>query len=180
MTNLGKWDYSGLSEACYSDNNQEGYKKAAEFLVDDVEDWGGGSGWAKQYFKKYKNIDGSYPKADVVCDLTEYTSDCKNILMRATLEYNENWKQILDNAKKSFREKMCLIIITPEVKKTRVGSWHKPIKADGSKGEGKIPEVYFNTQDILDEFKEYKVKVETIKTEKWWMYGLERIFYVQA
>lgn len=177
---VGKWDYSGLSEACFSDNNQESYKKAAGFLIDNVEDWGCGTGWAKRYFKNYKGIEGSIAKnVDVVADLVDYASKCENILMREVLEYNTDWKKILQNVKESFSKKFCLIISTPFSKKTRVGFWHKPLKADGSEGEGKIPEMYFNKQDILDEFpeSEFKVKEETIKTNH--LYGKDWILYVE-
>jgi len=49
MIMLNKWDYSGADSVCYSDENCESYKKAAEFLGPDqpVEDWGGGTGWGK-------------------------------------------------------------------------------------------------------------------------------------
>lgn len=180
MSNLGKWDYSGLSMACFSDTKQESYKKAAIFLEDNVEDWGGGTGWAKKFFKKYKNIDGSLSKnTDIVADLSLYISDCENILMRESLEYNENWKEILENVKKSFRKKFCLIISTPTVRKTRVGVYHKVRKADGSIGEGKIAEMYFNKQDILNCFpkSKYKVKNEIIKTNH--LYHQDWIIYVE-
>jgi hypothetical protein len=179
MINL--WDYSGLDQACMSDHKQESYKKSAEFLGDNVEDWGCGTGWSKRYFKNYKGIDGSLSKeVKEITDLSDYTSDVENVLMRAVLEYNENWKQILENVKKSFRNKFCLVIVTPFVKKTRVGMWHKPIKADGSYNEGKIPEIYFNKQDILDCFPEdqFKVREESIKTDGF-MYGIEWILYVE-
>lgn len=164
---------------CFSDEKQESYKKAAEFLGDTVEDWGGGTGWARRYFKNYKNIDGSKSKyCDIHADLVEYTSDCDNILMRQVLETIEEWEKVLDNVKKSFRKKFCLVIYTPFVEKTAVGSWHIPVKADGSKMDGKLPEINFNKQDILDQFpeSEYKVSHEEIKTNQG--YGRDWIVYV--
>lgn len=179
MSNMHKWDYSGLSEACFSDHKQESYKKSATFLGDTVEDWGCGSGWAKRYFKNYIGIEGSEAKnVDILIDLSDYTSNVPNILMREVLEYNTNWEQILDNVKKSFSEKFCLIISTPFVEKTRIGVWHKTRKANGSDGEGKIPEMYFAKEDILKCFpeKEYTISKETIKTNH--LYGHDWILYV--
>lgn len=178
MSNLNKWDYSGVSDVCYSDVKQESYKKAAAFLVDNVEDWGGGTSWASRYFKNYRNVEGSQNEnVDEVADLVEYTSDVENILMREVLEYNTEWKKILENVKKSFRKKFCLIVSTPFVDKTRIGVWHKPVKADGSHGEGVIPEMYFNPQDIRDLFKDYKTSEEDIKTDH--LYGHDWIYYVE-
>lgn len=169
-----KWDYSGLGEACYSDARQESYKKAAEFLGDDVEDWGCGTGWARQYFKKYHGIDGSVSR-DIheATDLVTYTSDADNILLREVLEYNTEWKQILDNVKKSFKKKFCLIVSTPFVEKTRIGFWHK------SYNGGKIPEMYFNKKDLQDFFPddEFTTREETITTDH--LYHQDWIFYVE-
>lgn len=180
MSNLGKWDYSGLSEACYSGTDQITYKHAAKFLKDNVEDWGCGTAWAKRYFKKYRGIDGS-PSGheDEVVDLIDYTSNVENILLKDVIEYDVNWEKILINAKKSFSKKLCLIISTPFVNKTRVGVWGKPIKADGSHGEGKIPEMYFAKKDILAHFpqNEFKTSEEFVETE--YLYGTSWILYVE-
>lgn len=175
-----KWDYSGADQVCFSDTKQESYKKSAEFLGDSVEDWGCGTGWSKRYFKNYKGVDGSlHPNVDVIADLVEYTSDVDNILMRQTLELNEDWRKILENVKKSFRKKFCLVVYTPFVSKTRVGHIHTPVKADGSKMKGDIKEMYFNKQDILNYFPadEFKVKEETIDVEIG--YRKEFILYVE-
>ena len=177
-----KWDYSGLNQACYSDTRQESYKKAAEFLIDNVEDWGCGTGWAKKYFNNYRGVEGSpsvFVKPEDTVDLVEYTSNVDNILMREVLEYNTEWRRILENIKKSFSKKFCLVVSTPFAPKTRVGFWHRPRKADGTQGEGKIPEMYFNKQDILDYFSdcEFKVREETIKTEH--LYHQDWILYVE-
>jgi len=177
-----KWDYSGVDSVCFADIKQESYKKSAKFLGDSCEDWGCGTTWSKRYFKKYRGIDGSINKyVDEVVDLVEYTSNVDNILMREVLEYNKDWKKVLENVKKSFRKKFCLVISTSFVKKTRVGVWYKPMNADGSfrEKEEKVPEMYFNKQDILDEFPKdkYKVKEETIKTKH--LYGTDWILYVE-
>lgn len=176
-----KWDYSGVSEMCFSDEKQESYKKSAEFLGDTVEDWGCGTGWSKRYFKNYKGIDGSLSKeVTEAIDLTTYTSDVNNILIRWVLETNSEWKQILENVKKSFRKRFCLIICNPFTDETHIGYYHTPIKADGTEMEGQtIPEIYFNKQDLLDCFpeSEYRVSEETIKVKHG--YGKEWILYVE-
>ena len=177
---LGKWDYSGASDMCFSDENCESYKKSAEFIGDTVEDWGCGTAWSKQYFKNYRGIDGSpHKNVDEIVDLQEYTSDVDNILMRQVLECSGNWRKVLENVKKSFKKKFCLVIYTPEVEETRIGYVHTPVKADGSKMGGVINEVYFNRQDILNYFpeSEFKVRQETIKTQQG--YNEEWVLYVE-
>lgn len=131
---LSKFDYSGVSDVCYADANQESYKKAAEFLGDTVEDWGCGTGWSKRHFKNYKGIDGSPSKLvaekDIV-DLVNYTSSVDNILMRQVLELNIEWRQILENVKKSFKKKFFLVVFTPFVEKTIIGGTEPIVTADG-------------------------------------------------
>lgn len=171
-TMLGKWDYSGVSEVCYSDPKQESYKKAAEFLKDNVEDWGCGTGWAKRYFKNYRGIEGSPAKnVDEIADLVNYTSNAENILMREVLEYNTDWKKVLENVNKSFRYKLCLIISTPFAEKTHVSL--REINNNRV-----ITEHRFKKQDILDQFPETKfdLKEETIKTDH--LYNQDWILYV--
>jgi hypothetical protein len=182
MSMLNKWDYSGCDEMCFSDVNQESYKKAAEFLGDTVEDWGCGTGWAKRYFKNYRGIDGSlHRNVDEQVDLVTYTSKVDNILMRQVLECNVEWRKILENVKKSFQKKFCLVIYTPFVNKTRVGSLHVPVKADNTRMDSSmaIPEINFNKQDILDCFpeSEYRVREEEIKTTQG--YGRDWVIYVE-
>ena len=158
-----KFDYSKVSDVCYSDSDQTTYKKAQEFLVDNVEDWGCGTAWARRYFKNYKGVD-LYPSEwnKNVADLTEYTSDVENILIRQVIECSEDWKKILENAKKSFRKKLCLIICTPTAEKTHWSEWG----------------MRFKKEDILDCFKGYKVKEETIKTKQYcevdWILYIEK------
>jgi hypothetical protein len=179
---LNKWDYSGCDLMCFSDENQESYKKSAAFLGDSVEDWGCGTGWSKQYFKEYRGIDGSlHRNVDEQVDLREYTSRVDNILMRQVLECNEEWRKILENVKQSFKHKFCLVIYTPFVDKTQVGSYHTPVGADGTKMDSSmaVVEINFNKQDILDLFPqtEYKVTEEEIKTKQG--YGRDWVMYVE-
>ena len=179
---LNRWDYSGLAEACYSDHKQESYKKAAEFLGDSCEDWGCGTGWARMYFKRYRGIEGSpsvFVKPEDVVDLVHYTSRTDNILMRQVLEYNTEWRQILENVKASFRKKFCLIMLTPEVKKTRVGRYHKVYHNQQVVPGQMNPELYFNRQDIRDMFppEQYRLREESVKTSQ--EYGTDWILYVE-
>lgn len=176
---LYKWDYSGIADVCYSDENCESYKKSAEFLGDTVEDWGCGTGWSKQYFKNYKGIDGSASKEvkpEDVVDLVNYTSNVENILMRQVLESNINWKLILQNVKKSFRKKFCLIISTPLSEQTHVGSVEEMFKFDGT-DNGDINLIFFKKEDILSYFTDCTVKEETIETKQF--YGKEWILYIE-
>lgn len=171
-TMLGKWDYSIVSDVCFSDPDCKSYKKAAEFLGDTVEDWGCGTAWAKRYFKNYRGIDGSLSKnipKENVLDLVDYTSSVDNVLIREVLEYNTEWKKILDNVKKSFKKKLCLIISTPFAEKTHVSY----ISPNG------IKERQFKKEDILNEFPEaeFKVKEELIKTDH--LYNQDWILYVE-
>jgi hypothetical protein len=180
---LGKWDYSGVEDVRYSDDNAESYKKAAEFLGDTVEDWGAGTGYARYFFKNYRGIDGSpsihIPKENIV-DLREYTSDVDNILMRQVLECTTDWKQVLENAKKSFKKKFCLIIMTPFSKEENIMVTEPVYKADGSIVGGKfVDTVSFKKRDILDFFpeSEFKLKEEIIKTDQ--CYGQDWTLYVE-
>jgi len=182
---LDKWDYTGLSSVCYSDTkNQYSYTKPAEFLGNgDVEDWGGGTGWAKRYFNgKYVNIDASqHPNVDKIADLTKYVSKCENILMRQCLEFNWDWQKILENVKKSFSKKFCLVVMTPLVEETRIDKMDPVINHLGEAlEENNTPNIFFNKQDILDYFPEsegYKCVEELHPVDRIW--PNEWILYVQ-
>jgi hypothetical protein len=174
-----KWDYSGVDTVCFSDEKQVSYKKSAEFLGDTVEDWGCGTGWSKRYFKNYRGIDGSkHSNVDEQVDLVEYTSSVDNILIRQTLELNENWKQILVNIKTSFKKKLCIIIFTPLAEQTHIGEVETLYDKHG-KELGQVSVIYFNKEDILSYFPEdeFIVHEETIKTHQG--YGQELILYIE-
>lgn len=178
--NKGKWDYTGISDVAYSDSEYASYKKAAEFLGDTVEDWGGGTGWARRYFENYRNVDfSSHPNVDEVADLKEYTSDVENILIRQVIDAEPQWQQILENAKKSFSKKLCLIIGTPFVRKTRLGPRDPVFLADGTETGDYYQEMYFKKQDILDMFPQdqYKLSEEIVKTKQY--YHRDWILYVE-
>ena len=179
---LNKWDYSGVDSVCYSDVKQESYKKSAEFLGDNVEDWGCGTGWSKRYFKTYRGIDGSaHENVDEIVDLVNYTSDVDNILLRQVLELNVEWRKILENIKKSFRKKLCIVIFTPFSDTTKIGEVEKVLTSKGVETGKDLNLMYFNKEDILNYFPstEFKVTEEVIKTGQGynqdWIIYIERI-----
>jgi hypothetical protein len=179
---LNKWDYSGVDEICYSDVAQLSYKKSAEFLGDTVEDWGCGTGWSRRFFKNYRGIDASPSRfvapRDVV-DLVNYTSDVDNILMRQVLELNADWRKILENVKKSFRKKFCLVVFTPLAEVTHIGCVEKAYTATDVERDFSHSLIFFNKQEILDYFpeKEFTVKEETVATGQG--YNQDWILYVE-
>lgn len=171
---------------CYSDPNEEPYKKAAAFLDNGglVEDWGCGTGWAKRYFSEYRGLDGapsSYVKAADVVDLVHHVSNplVPNILCKHALEYNIEWLQIFDNIKRSFTRRFCLITSTPEAEVTHIDNYQPIRYADGSVSDQAIPEFFFNRQDIRDQFPldTYWITEETITTDH--LYGSDWILYVE-
>ena len=109
-------DSNNPSSFKYSDTVT--YEKGFNWLksCEIIEDWGCGNGGFKQLFtdtvkNKYIGIDGANtPIASIKTDLSTYKSEAHGIFMRQVLEYNENWKQIFDNACKSFKEKLCIVI----------------------------------------------------------------------
>lgn len=125
MTNVGKWDdwYKNMSSDSpssfrYADTAT--YLMAAAFMADvaEVEDWGCGAGGFKRYCRgRYIGIDGSKtPFADKIVDLCAYTSSVDGIVIRHVLEHNYDWEQILVNAVRSFRRKLCIVLFTPFTK----------------------------------------------------------------
>jgi hypothetical protein len=178
---LSKWDYSGVDSVCYSDSKQESYIKSAEFLGNgQVEDWGCGTGWSKRFFSDYRGIDGSpHKNVDEIVDLITYTSKVDNILLRQVLELNREWKIILDNAKKSFSKKMCIVIFTPFAQDTIIGEVESALTSKDVDTGKDINLIYFNKQDILDCFPstQYKVTEEIVETEQG--YNQDWILYIE-
>ncbi len=165
-----KWEYQGLSDVMFSDQNQESYRKSAEFLGDrPMEDWGCGMGWAHYFFspENYKGIDGSIGFVSEAIDLSTYTSNTENILLRSVIEYNLDWLKILQNAKASFTNKLCIVIFNPFSDETNLMFMDT----------NDIPMMSFKKQDILDVFSDCKVREETITSVS--PYGQEWILYVE-
>jgi hypothetical protein len=179
-----RWDFTGGSEMCFSDENCESYKKAAAFLGADqpMEDWGCGTCWARRYFTNYKGIDGSpsqFISAKETVDLVNYTSNVDNILMRQVLEFNANWRQILTNVKKSFTKKFCLIICVPFAETETLSRTYPIYDKNGQLASASItvPEYNLKKQDILDFFLDCKVSEELIVTKQNW--NQDWILYVE-
>lgn len=177
---IGKWDYSKADQMCYSDETS--YLKAREFLGDEVEDWGCGTGWASQYFKNYRGIDGSSSKnipEENIVDLSNYVSSVDNILIRLVLECCGDWRKVLENAIQSFSNKLCIVISTPFSDTTHIGNKTYLVDGDNNVSKEYIEEVFFNKQDILDYFPldKFILKEETIDID--FNYGKEWILYVE-
>lgn len=92
------------------------YQIAAQFLDgQDVEDWGSGYGWYKQFHNGgYVGIDGVHTGwEDKVENLCNYRSDTQAIFMRGVLEHNRDWREILNNCAASAKERLCIVVVTP-------------------------------------------------------------------
>jgi hypothetical protein len=174
--NVGKWDQV---YECHPAPRPYGatltYEKAARFLggLATVEDWGCGWAWFKRYLDPsmhYRGIDGSRsPGADVVADLTTYSSDADGILLRHVLEHNPDWVTILGNAVRSFRKRLVLVLFTPFAERTHV------LKHDGATG---APDLSFARVDLVRFFDGLDwSSEENLKTDT--QYGVEHVFYVE-
>jgi len=168
---LDKWlnKRNGDHDGRYGDNDTS-YEKAAAFLNEgSVEDWGGGTGYAKRFFinQQYSNVDGTNDYCDVYVDLREYKSKVQNILMRHVLEHNVDWKKILLNALESCN-KLALVIFTPFGEETKQIAW-----VVGQE----VPDISFRKSDITDCFEGRKWLEETFESEGS-VYKTETIFYV--
>jgi SAM-dependent methyltransferase len=164
----GLWDYSKV-ETPYPYGETTTYKLGLAFLdgYGDIEDWGCGLAFAKSLVKKsnYKGIDGSWSKfADATVDLETYTSSVDCIFIRHVLEHNHNWKKILENAVKSFKKRMVIILFTP----LSEGPTHT---INGN------PDYSFYLPDITDHLKDFKYNIEKIESKT--QYAIEHIIYVE-
>jgi hypothetical protein len=180
MSMLNKWNYQGMGDVCYG--QEIVYQKAKDFLVDNVEDWGCGMGYAGYYFKTYKGLDGSLSRAvSKVTDLETYTSQADNIMLRQVLEHNWNWKAILQNAVNSFQKKLFIGIHTPFVATTHplcvTFNGTVSTNAISMLNQNAIPDISFNMQDIMSYLVGLKVTTEEVPTAPF-EYGTETIFYV--
>ncbi len=175
---LGKWDKwyekaDTMGSFAYGDTVT--YQLAANFLADmeEVEDWGCGTGGFKRLFKgKYSGIDGSdNPFVDKVVDLRTYRSNVDGIMMRHVLEHNYDWKDVLSNVMSSFNKKFCLVLFTPFAKTTDQVAHNKKHGVD-------VPDISFKKEDIESFFKDLKWKLEdNLKTRTG--YRVEHIYYVE-
>lgn len=171
MTNMHKWDrwYSVLTEPQpYGDTAT--YKMGADWLADCdlVEDWGCGKGWMRNFVStKYRGIDGSdSPFADEIVDLETYRSDVAGLFMRHVLEHNYGWRGILENALRSARERICIVLFTPLSDRTREIAFAE---------DPGVPDISFNLRDLtaLMEWHGFRWSVETLASGT--QYGIETI-----
>jgi hypothetical protein len=155
------------------------YELGYNFLqtCDKIEDWGCGAGGFKRYFlndvlNKYVGVDGSNtPFADIKTDLTGYISNVDGIYMRHVLEHNYEWKQILENACKSFQTKMCLVLFTPFSEETTEIAHNLRHGVD-------VPDMSFNKNEIIDVFEKNNIKYELLTINSNTGYNIEHVFYL--
>ena len=156
------------------------YEKGYTFLksCDKIEDWGCGTGGFKTLFindntlNKYTGVDGSKTRfADIKADLTSYNSNCDGIFMRHVLEHNYDWKIILENACKSFKQKMCLILFTPF-------SDHTKEIAHNLKHGVDVPDLSFDKNELIEIFQKYNITYEIITLNTATGYNIEHVFYL--
>ncbi len=174
ISNVGKWrrNYRDLDRVkLYGDSTT--YELAAEFLadMDEVEDWGCGSGGFRKFCKTaYIGVDGTQNQfVDTVADLASYRSGADAILLRHVLEHNPEWAKVLDNALGSFRRKLCIVLFTPFAEETKEIKYYR--KMD-------VVDISFRKQDLISRFGANDWRLEQdLKTES--LYGVEHVFYIQ-
>jgi hypothetical protein len=175
MTNVGKgtgwyWDL----EEPWPYGETTSYKIGASWLASCAltEDWGCGAGWLRTLIppEQYRGIDGSAsPVCDEMVDLVSYRSSVPGIFMRHVLEHNYQWDRILENALASFRERMVLILFTPERSMTEEIGWTPGLD---------VPDIAFRFDDIIDRLPAdvtYTVRRIPSATQ----YGCETIFLLE-
>ena len=173
MDKWTEWYKIQLSKGSVEDWDSPVFELGYTFLKDckKIEDWGCGLGGFKRVFKpddtlEYIGIDGSVtPFADIKADLTNYTSQCDGIFMRHVLEHNYKWTQILHNACKSFKKKMCLVLSTPFSDTQRLLECNV----------FDVPSFSFCKDDLVRIFDQYRIKytMETINDE--YIFNLEKL-----
>ncbi len=175
ISNFGKWTqkYKNISDiGTYADETS--YLLAADFLadVDTIEDWGCGSGGFRLFCRSssYVGVDGSEsPFVDKIADLSTYSSNAEGILLRHVLEHNPGWTQILNNALRSFRKKLCIVIFTPFLEETQVIEYYEGMD---------VVDIAFRRSDLTKHFEELRWSSdENLETQS--QYGVEHIFYIQ-
>ena len=169
----GKWDdhYRDL-QALEPYGQDESYRLIAEWLSPcaSIEDWGCGKGWLRRFIDEdaYRGIDGSCsPFADIVADLTTYTSKVEGIALRHVLEHSDDWPDILANALESFEVRLCIVLFTPLTDETTV-LMREPEYGD-------VPVISFALDDILAPIRASGCEVEEIETIAGSFYGVETI-----
>lgn len=178
-SNVGKWDswYRDLDVAdmgAFRYGDTVTYQMAAAFMadVDEVEDWGCGAGGFKRFYRgRYTGVDGSHtPFADRIVDLCTYTSSTEGIVMRHVLEHNEDWRQVLDSAVRSFTRKFFLVLFTPFSDTTHEIAHNRAHGVD-------VPDLSFRRSDIEERLAGLRWElIEEIPTDTG--YGVEHVYLV--
>lgn len=176
---MDKWNewYKDVSvESAFRYGDTLTYEKGFEFLktCGTVEDWGCGTGGFKRFFKNsdvnYVGLDGSdTPFSDRKVDLVTYTSQVDGIFMRHVLEHNYQWRSVLENALRSFGQKMCLVLFTPFSTETKEIAHNRGHGVD-------VPDISFRKEDLTDLFGGIDWSIETFQTNTG--YGVEHIFFL--
>ena len=176
-----KWanEHLKLNDQNFRYGNTITYDLGFNFLKDceKIEDWGCGEGGFKTRFSnedlnKYIGVDGSKtPFADIKADFITYISNVDGIFMRHILEHNYEWKLILENACKSFKNKMCLVLFTPFNSETKEIAHNLKYGVD-------VPDLSFNKNEIINIFEKYNIKYELVTINTQTQYNIEHIFYL--
>ena len=92
--------------------------------------------------------------------------------MRHVIEHNYEWRKILNNACKSFKKKMCLILFTPLRDDSTLEIAHN------LKHGVDVPDLSFKRNDLFEIFEKYNITYdfETLNTSTG--YNIEHIFYL--
>ena len=173
MSNLGKWNnwYRGMKgPEAYGDTVS--YKMCADYMKTcrDVEDWGCGKGWMRQFFDDgptYIGVDGSKtPHADVIQDLCVRKTTVDGIILRHVLEHNNDWEQILAGAIDGAMRKIAVALFTP------LADTETTVIADNDIG---VPDISFFLTDITDPIGEKFVIEEVMTFGSATQYGIETV-----
>ena len=168
-TIVGRWQYGNAAPFPYGDDVT--YRKAIAYLDGHgtIEDWGAGTGYARRFVRQsaYRAIDGSPSlEVDGVVDLRTYRSEAECILLRHVLEHNADWQRILENALRSFRRRMVLVVFTPFAAETQeIASWQG------------IPDLAFRKDELVAHFEGLAWREETVATNT--EYLREHVFYLE-
>jgi SAM-dependent methyltransferase len=168
-TIVGRWQYGNATPFAYGDDVT--YRKGMAFLDGHgtIEDWGAGTGYARRFLtqSEYRAIDGSPSlEVDRVVDLRAYSSDADCIFLRHVLEHNPDWRRILENALRSFRRRMVLVVFTPFAAETQeIASWQG------------IPDLAFRKEDLVAYFEGVAWREEAVVTNT--EYLREHVFYLE-
>jgi SAM-dependent methyltransferase len=166
---VGRWKYENRDQFAY--DGEASYAKGLAFLDGHgaIEDWGCGTAYARRFVRKseYIGIDGSESRfATRLADLQTYRSETDCIFMRHVLEHNHGWRLILENAVRSFRTRMVLILFTPFSEFER--------KIGDTSG---IPDLSLRREDVIAFFEGLSFNEESFESDT--QYGREHIFYIE-